>query len=77
MTVTLELRPEEVSALRSRAEADSVDIETVLHELDRFIVQVNYLPLTTAALRLAADLWAQAHQGGQRRFRLSKKADTL
>ena len=33
MTVTLELRPEEVVALRSRAEADSVDIETVLHKL--------------------------------------------
>ena len=33
MTVTLELKPEEVTALRSRATAESVDIETVLHEL--------------------------------------------
>ncbi len=33
MTVTLELRPEEVDALRKRAAADGVDIETVLHRL--------------------------------------------
>lgn len=33
MTITLELRPEEVTALRSRANAERVDIETVLHEL--------------------------------------------
>lgn len=33
MTVTLELKPEEVSALESRAHAESVDIETVLHRL--------------------------------------------
>lgn len=33
MTVTLELRPEEVTVLRSRATAESVDIETILHGL--------------------------------------------
>jgi len=33
MTVTLELRPEEVTALRSRATAEGVDVETVLHRL--------------------------------------------
>ncbi len=33
MTVTLELRPEELAALSERAQADGVDIETVLHSL--------------------------------------------
>lgn len=33
MTVTLELTPEEAVVLRTRAEADGVDIETVLHRL--------------------------------------------
>ena len=38
MTVTLELRPEELTALHRRAEAKGVDIETVLHELIAQIV---------------------------------------
>ena len=33
--------------------------------LDRLIAQVNYIPITTAAMRRAADLWAQARQSGQ------------
>ena len=33
MTVTLELRPDELDALRSRADAEGVDVETVLHRL--------------------------------------------
>ena len=33
MTITLELRPEEVASLRARADARGVDIETVLHDL--------------------------------------------
>lgn len=33
MTITLELRPEEVAALQDRALAESVDIETLLHRL--------------------------------------------
>ncbi len=33
MTVTLELKPEELAALSERADADGVDIETVLHSL--------------------------------------------
>ncbi len=32
--------------------------------LNTLITQVNYLPITTDAMRLAADLWAQARQGG-------------
>lgn len=35
-----------------------------LVRLNRLITQVNYLPVTTAAMRLAAHLWAQARQGG-------------
>ena len=33
MTITLELRPEEVTALQNRAYAENVDIETLLHRL--------------------------------------------
>ena len=33
MTITLELRPEEVTALQDHALAESVDIETLLHRL--------------------------------------------
>lgn len=33
MTLTLELKPEEVTALSRRARADGVDIEAVLHRL--------------------------------------------
>ena len=33
MTITLELRPDELDALRSRADAEGVDVETVLHRL--------------------------------------------
>ena len=41
MAVTLELRPEEITALRSRADAAGVDIETVLHGL---VAQIVPLP---------------------------------
>ena len=33
--------------------------------LDRLATIVEYLPLTTAAMRLAAELWAQGRQSGQ------------
>jgi len=33
MTITLELRPEEVALLQNRAYAENVDIETLLHRL--------------------------------------------
>ena len=33
MTITLELRPEEVTALQNRALAEDIDIETLLHRL--------------------------------------------
>ena len=33
MTITLELRPEEVALLQNRALAENIDIETLLHRL--------------------------------------------
>jgi predicted nucleic acid-binding protein len=36
-----------------------------LSNLDQLVVQLEYLPLTTAAMRRAAELWAQARQQGQ------------
>jgi len=41
MTVTLELRPEEVAALYRYAEAEGVDIETILHRLIAQIVPLS------------------------------------
>ena len=35
-----------------------------LARLDTLITQVHFLPITTKAMRLAADLWAQARSGG-------------
>ena len=35
-----------------------------LARLDRLASTAIYLPITTAAMRLASDLWAQARQGG-------------
>lgn len=36
-----------------------------LEHLDALIKRLEYLPITTAAMRQAALLWAQAHQQGQ------------
>jgi len=36
-----------------------------LARLDRLTFQLEYLPLTTAAMRRAAEFWAQARQQGQ------------
>ena len=46
MTITLELRPEEVTALKKRAHAERVDIETVLHNL---VSQIEPPPALEAA----------------------------
>lgn len=35
-----------------------------LNHLDQLAVQLEYTPLTTAAMRLAAELWAQARTAG-------------
>ena len=36
-----------------------------LARLDELIKRIEYLPITTAAMRLAAEIWAQARQQGQ------------
>jgi predicted nucleic acid-binding protein len=36
-----------------------------LSNLDKLGSQLEYLPITTAAMRLAAELWAQARSAGQ------------
>ena len=38
---------------------------TSLTALDNFAFVLEYLPLTTDAMRLAADLWAQSRQQGR------------
>ena len=38
---------------------------TSLARLDAFVAMTEYLPITTAARRLAADLWAQARNAGR------------
>ena len=44
--------------LRSRKSAS-------INELDRLKAELNYLPLTTAAILKAAELWAQTRQQGR------------
>jgi predicted nucleic acid-binding protein len=39
--------------------------QNALIHLDQLATQLKYLPLTTVAMRLAADLWAQARHHGQ------------
>ncbi|WP_020473149.1 PIN domain-containing protein [Zavarzinella formosa] len=38
--------------------------QAALKNLDTFGKQIEYLPLTTAAMRLAAELWAQVRNAG-------------
>ena len=45
MTVTMELSPEELTALHSRAAAEGVDVATVLH---RLVAQIAPLPTLEA-----------------------------
>ena len=45
MTLTPELRPEEFTALHSRADAEGVDVETVLH---RLVAQIAPAPAPEA-----------------------------
>jgi hypothetical protein len=48
MTITLDLQPEELTALNARAQAQGVDIETVLHGL---IAQIASAPAQEIALK--------------------------
>lgn len=70
MTITLELRPEEVTALQDRALAESVDIETLLH---RLIAQMASLsasqagkqpefPQKQVGLSALSQMWRPQHE---------------
>lgn len=56
MTVTLELKPEEIAALESKAQADGVDVETVLRG---FIEQI-----TSKKPRTGAEIVARLQASG-------------
>ena len=48
-----------------RRELIRLNALTSIARLDELAIEIEYLPLTTAAMRLAAQLWAQARQQGQ------------
>ena len=48
-----------------RRELIRIQSHSALANLDAFGVQLDYLPLTTDAMRRAAELWAQARHSGQ------------
>jgi predicted nucleic acid-binding protein len=54
----------EVADYEVRRELIRLKARRSLAALDGLTVQFEYLPLTTVAMRRAAELWAQARQGG-------------
>jgi predicted nucleic acid-binding protein len=54
----------EISDYEVRRELLRVGSQRGLARLDELSETLSYLPLTTAAMRLAADLWAQARRAG-------------
>jgi predicted nucleic acid-binding protein len=54
----------EIADYEVRRELIRANLSAALYLLDQFAVQLDYLPLTTPAMRLAADLWAQARKAG-------------
>jgi predicted nucleic acid-binding protein len=55
----------EITDYEIRRELIRIKSQSALANLDAYAAQVEYLPLTTAAMRLAADLWAQARATGR------------
>ena len=55
----------EIADYEVRRELTRIRSVTALGHLDRLGQQLDYLSLTTAVMRLAADLWAQARNTGQ------------
>lgn len=55
----------EITDYEVRRELVRLKAFSSIARLDALAVKVDYLPLTTAAMRLAADLWAQGRQSGQ------------
>jgi predicted nucleic acid-binding protein len=55
----------EIADYEVRRELIRVNSRIALNNLDQLALRLEYLPLTTAAMRLAAELWAQARSAGQ------------
>jgi predicted nucleic acid-binding protein len=55
----------EIADFEVRRELLRINLVVGLRRLDTLAVQLEYLPLTTAAMRRAAELWALARQQGQ------------
>jgi predicted nucleic acid-binding protein len=55
----------EIADYEVRRELIRLGSQTALSNLDQLAVRLEYLPLTTTAMRRAADLWAQARSSGQ------------
>jgi len=55
----------EIGGYEVRRELIRIGSNHALINLDQLANQLEYLPLVTTAMRLAAGLWAQAHSTGQ------------
>ncbi len=55
----------EISDYEIRRELIRLGSMVALANLDGFECQLEYLPISTAAIRLAADIWARARNTGQ------------
>jgi hypothetical protein len=55
----------EIADYEVRRELTRLGSQVALSNLDQLGQRLEYLPLTTAAMRLAATLWAQARSTGQ------------
>ncbi len=55
----------EIADYELRRELLLLNSQRALRNLDRLARRVDYVPLTTTALRRAAELWASLRQGGQ------------
>ncbi|MBI1831767.1 MAG: nucleic acid-binding protein [Planctomycetes bacterium] len=54
----------EIADYEVRGELIRINSSIALSLLDQLGVRLDYLPMTTAAMRLAANLWAQARSAG-------------
>ena len=55
----------EISDYEVRRELLRINSLSGIMRLDRLPETIEYLPITTAAMRLAAEFWAQGRQSGQ------------
>jgi predicted nucleic acid-binding protein len=55
----------EITDYEVRRELLRLNATASISQLNKLILQLEYLPLNTPAMRLAAELWAQARQQGQ------------